>query len=89
MKRPSFHSATIAIAEMIFIGIIVGILYLTYFLYVSFYQSISLTERITLLQQEVTVTEIDAKSVERVKNFIGRRDTLPSIDQKKVKNPFK
>lgn len=89
MQRFSLAKSIAYGAEIIFSVVIILILFLTYFLYREYYQSISLTKQIADLSQEVTAVEIDTRRADRVRTWFDRQKALQPIEPKKLNNPFK
>src|SRR3989338_4517358 len=62
---------------------------LSWFLYRNLYQTITQSEQIILLKQEVAPDTIDIKTVEEVLNALDQKtDPADGIDWQKIKNPF-
>lgn len=76
-------------AEILLTFVIGLIILLSMFLYQSYYQSVTFTQRIVDLRQVVARIEIDEATVKKVMAQLEAQRTLPALDPKKIPNPFK
>lgn len=62
---------------------------LGYFLYTNFYQTITQSQEVILLRQEVAPNYIDIEKVERILESLDKKTTTtPAINFQGIKNPF-
>ena len=62
--------------------------FLTEFLYLYLYQTITQSERIILLKSEVAPDSININEVNSVLDFINKKSTPENINWSEIKNPF-
>ena len=62
--------------------------FLTQFLYLYLYQTITQSERIILLKNEVAPDFIDINEVNSVVAFMEKKSAVNNTDWSKIKNPF-
>ncbi|OGY43135.1 MAG: hypothetical protein A3J62_03485 [Candidatus Buchananbacteria bacterium RIFCSPHIGHO2_02_FULL_38_8] len=75
---------------LIIIAILLALSWVVYFLYKNIYQTITQSEEIILLKQEVAPDTINMAKVNAVLESINKKTTsTESIEWEKIKNPFR